>query len=177
MMNINFMNYLRKSIVLLLFICVSSASISYSAESMLMTNTVSLLESIRQNYYAHERLKSLMNNNTASINKDVPSKMWLKKVKASEVNMVSNRFTGEQQDAVIINGKKYYANGKEYAFNLKENPSIRFSVDPLTNITIDKADAVTYSDASGRIVYFESDLSSERFLSLANSETLYGYSK
>ena len=177
MKTINLKGFIQKTILTSFVISVSFAGYSYAAEDAFETNTVQLLESVRQNYYANERLVSLKNNNTVSINKNVPAKMWLKKVKASEVNMVTNRFTGEQQDAVHINGKRYFANGKEYAFNLQNNSSVRFSIDPLTNRTIDKADAVTYSDASGRILYFESDMSFDRFLGLASSDTLYGYSK
>ena len=173
----NLNKFIQKSISTLFVIGLSVGGYCYATEPAVETNAITLLESVRQNYYAQERLMSLRNNYTVNINKNVPAKMWLKKVDASEVNMVTNRFTGEQQDAVEINGKKYFANGKEYAVNLQENSSVRFSVDPLTNIIIDKADAVTYSDASGRVLYFESNMSFERFLGLASSGTLYGYSK
>ena len=177
MKTINLKGFIQKTILTSFVISVSFAGYSYAAEDAFETNTVQLLESVRQNYYAHERLVSLKNNYAVNINKNVPAKMWLKKVNTSEVNMVTNRFSGEQQDAVIINNKHYFANGKEYAFNLQENSSLLYSIDPLTNMIIDKADAVTYSDALGRILYFESEMSFERFLGLANSETLYGYSK
>jgi len=173
----NLNKFIQKSILSLFVIGVSVSGYCYATEPVVETNAITLLESVRQNYYAQERLMSLKNNNTVNINKNGPAKMWLKKVTSSEVNMVTNRITSEQQDAVEINGKKYFANGKEYAFNLQENASVRFSVDPLTNVIIDKADAVTYSDASGRVLYFESDKSFERFLAMASSETLHGYSK
>ena len=45
----------------------------------------------------------------------------------------------------------------------------------MTNKTIDKADAVIYIDASGRALYFESGDTYERFVGLAEQETVYGY--
>lgn len=168
---------IQNSVSSLFVITVSFAGYSYAAGPAVDISDTLLLETVRQNYYAHERLESLRQNKTTDINKDVPANMWLKKVKASEVNMVTNRFTGEQQDAVNINGKTYFADGVEYAFNLKVNSSVLIAKDPVTNKAVDKADAVTYSDASGRVLYFESDISFERFVGPANSETLYGYSK
>ncbi|HZX48887.1 MAG TPA: hypothetical protein VFF47_06705 [Nitrospirota bacterium] len=177
MKTINFKRFIQKTILTTFIISVCFVGNSYAEQDVFESNAIRLLESVRQNYYAYERLVSLKNNYAVNINKNVPAKMWLKKVNASEVNMVTNRFTGEQQNAVIINNKHYFANGKEYAFNLQDNSSLLYSIDPLTNMTIDKADAVTYSDASGRVLYFESDMTFERFLGLANTETLYGYSK
>lgn len=176
-MTINVKGFISKTILTSLVISVCFVGNSYAADDVIASNAIRALESVRQNYYAYERLVSLKNNYSVNINKNVPAKMWLRKVDASEVNMVTNRFTGEHQDAIVINGKKYFTNGKEYVFNLQENSSLLYSIDPLTNRIVDKADAVTYSDALGRILYFESEMSFERFLGLANSETLYGFSK
>ena len=173
----NLQAIIQKTVLSVFVITISFAGYSYAAEPEIDISDISLLESVRQNYYASERLESLRKNKTININKDVTANMWLKKVNTNEVNMVTNRFTGKQQDSVNINGKTYFADGVEYAFNLQENSSLRFSKDPVTNKVIDKADAVTYSDASGRILYFESDMTFERFVGMANSETLYGYSK
>jgi len=173
----NLQAIIQKTVLSVFVITISFAGYSYAAEPEIDISDISLLESVRQNYYASERLESLRKNKTININKDVPANMWLKKVNANEVNMVTNRFTGEQQDAVSINGKTYFADGDEYAFNLKVDSSVRSAKDPVTNNAVDKADAVTYSDASGRVLYFESDMTFERFVGMANSETLYGYSK
>ncbi len=167
----------EKTIFFLVVIVLSFAGYGHAAESAIDVSTSSLLETVRQNYYAHERFESLMKNKSANIRKEVPATMWLKKVKPGEVNMVANRFTGEQQDAIHINGKTYFASGDGYALNLLQDSTVRYSKDPVTNKTVDKADAATYSDASGRILYFESDFSYDRFVGMANSETLYGYSK
>ncbi|MCC6543493.1 MAG: hypothetical protein IT392_03200 [Nitrospirae bacterium] len=173
----NFTSLIKKALIISAALSVCFVVNSYAAEDAIDSNAILVLESVRQNYYAHERLISLKNNYAVNINKNVPAKMWLNRVDSSEVNMVTNRFTGEQQDAVIINGKKYFASGKEYRFNLQENSSLLYSKDPLTSRVVDKADAVAYSDASGRILYFESNASFERFVELANSDALYGYSK
>lgn len=176
-MTINVRGFVSKAILTSLIISACFVGNSYAAEDVIASNAIRTLESVRQNYYANERLVSLKNNYAVNINKNAHAKMWLRKVDASKVNMVTNRFTSEHQDTIVINGNKYFTNGKEYVFNLQENSSLLYSVDPLTNRVVDKAIAVTYSDASGRILYFESDMSFERFLGLANSETLYGYSK
>ena len=173
----NLQTIIQKTVLSVFVITISFAGYSYAAEPEIDISDISLLESVRQNYYASERLESVRKNKTININKDVTANMWLKKVNANEVNMVTNRFTGEQQDAVSINGKTYFADGDEYAFNLKVDSSVRSAKDPVTNNAVDKADAVTYSDASGRVLYFESDMTFERFVGMENSETLYGYSK
>lgn len=168
---------IRKTILTSFILSVALAGYSYAAGPVSESNTISLLESVRQNYYANERLQSLRNTNLIRVKKEAPAKMWLKKVTSGEVNMVTNRYTGEQQNAIRVNDKTYFATGDGYALNMKNNSSVRFAKDPVTGKTIDKADAATYSDASGRILYFESEMSFERFLGLADSETLYGYSK
>ena len=154
MKTINFKRFIQKTILTTFVMSVCFVGNSYAEQDVFESNAIRLLESVRQNYYAHELLVSLKNNYAVNINKNVPAKMWLKKVNTSEVNMVTNRFSGEQQDAVIINNKQYFANGKEYAFNLQENSSLLYSIDPLSNMIIDKADAVTYSDALGRVLFF-----------------------
>ena len=169
--------FLQKLILALFFTGVFWGGYSYASGPAVESNAIPLLESVRQNYYAQVRLESLKNSNNVKINRDVPANLWLNKVKATEVNMVTNRFEAGPQVAIRINGKTYFANGEGYALNIQENPSVRFAKDPITNKIIDKADAVSYADASGRILYFESDMTFDRFVGLASSETLYGYSR
>lgn len=136
-----------------------------------------LLESVKQNYLASVRLEALKTKNSVPGKDQIntPANLWMKRVKASEVNMVTNRYNREPQSKVIMEGKIYYASGESYVGTIRQNPSLRFAKDPVTNKTIDKAEAVIYVDASGRALYFESGDTYERFVSLAGQETVYGY--
>lgn len=140
---------------------------------------VMVLESVRQNYLANVRLEALRANKTlpAMSHADSPAQAWLMRVKPNEVNMVTNRYTQSEQSAVKMEGKLYYTSGEAYIANLKQNPSIRFAKDPISGRTIDKAEAAIYIDASGRAIYFKTDDSFKNFLALADSGTVYGYSK
>ncbi len=172
----NLFRIIHKSILTSVAASLSLTVYSYAAGPAAVSSTISLLESVRQSYYANERLESLKNNNSINAIKEVPAEMWLKKVNSDEVNMVTNRYAGKQQSAIVIDGRTYYATGEGYAINLSGNQTVRFSRDPVTNEIIDKAGAVTYADASGRILYFESETTFESFIEMANSEDLYGYS-
>ncbi|MBI5407654.1 MAG: hypothetical protein HZA18_08180 [Nitrospirae bacterium] len=136
-----------------------------------------LLESVKQNYLASLRLEALKTGNTVPGRDQInsPANFWMKRVKAGEVNMVTNHYTKDPQTQVIMGGKIYYTSGESYTWTMQQNPSIRFAKDPVTNKTIDKAEAVIYIDASGRALYFESGDTYERFVGLAEQETVYGY--
>lgn len=140
---------------------------------------VMILESVRQNYLASVRLEALKSNITLPVKShaDSPANAWLKRVKPSEVNMVTNRYSQSAKNAVKMEGKLYYTSGEAYVANLKQNPSIRFAKDPISGRTIDKAEAAIYIDASGRALYFKTDDSFKNFLALAESGTVYGYTK
>ncbi len=153
-----------------------------AAEGTIQTEdnqAIVILESVRQNYLASVRLEALKANNTLPVKShaDSPAQAWLKRVKPSEVNMVTNRYTQSEQSAVQMEGKLYYTSGDAYVANLKQNPLIRFAKDPISGRTIDKADAAIYIDASGRALYFKTDDSFKNFLALADSGTVFGYSK
>lgn len=138
-----------------------------------------LLESVKQNFLANERLEALRKNHEVSerISLDHSPSLWLKKVKANDVNIVTNRYSTARQNIIILDGKTYYTPGKIYESTLVQNPSLRFARDPLTNNPVDKAEAAIYIDASGRAFYFQSDETFKSFLALADQETLYGYTK
>ena len=78
--------------------------------------------------------------------------------------------------SVAIDGKTYFGAGDAYASTLRMNAAARTAVDPSTSKKIDKASAVTFADASGRVFYFESESSYREFIGLATPETVYGYS-
>ena len=166
---------LSVGIMLIGFLGYSSAS---ETNSMAVDNrAVLLLESVKQNYLASLRLEALKTRNTVPGRDQInsPANFWMKRVKAGEVNMVTNHYTKDPQTKVIMGGKIYYTSGESYTWTMQQNPSIRFAKDPVTNKTIDKADAVIYIDASGRALYFESVDTYEKFVALAEQETVYGY--
>ncbi len=127
------------------------------------------LTTAKENYLAVQRLKALKANEAASRIDAASPSAWLTRVNATEVNMVTNRFQKAEGagEPVNLNGKAYYATGRGYSSNLSKNPSIRFAKDPLTNMVVDKAEAIIFADASGRAFYFESEDTYKGFIGLA----------
>ncbi|MBI5643271.1 MAG: hypothetical protein HY954_07325 [Deltaproteobacteria bacterium] len=141
-------------------------------------DAISKLESCKSSYMAKLRQEALQTKNPLPESmSNGPASAWLQKVSPNEVNMVTNTFEKKEQKEISLDGKKYYANGEGYAFNLSQNPSTRFGVDPLTNKKVDKASAAIYADASGRVFYFESEDSFNGFLALAYPQSVEGSSK
>lgn len=140
---------------------------------------ISKLESIKENHLAGLRSEAIQTKNPLPKTGKVtgPASAWMMKVKPGEVNMVTNRHEKKTQEEIRLDGKVYYGSGQGMAWNMTQNPSIRFSKDPVTNKTIDKAEAVIFADASGRVHYFESENSFQSFVSLATPQTVYGYSE
>jgi YHS domain-containing protein len=138
---------------------------------------IAKLQSVKESYAASLRLEALQaKNSPESVNVTGSASQWLKKVSAEEVNMVTNRHAGSKQASVSIDGKSYFGAGEGYVATLEQNAATRAAVDPYTNKQIDKASALTFADASGRIFYFESESSYNNFIGLATPETVYGYS-
>ncbi|MBI5047421.1 MAG: hypothetical protein HZB54_00520 [Deltaproteobacteria bacterium] len=164
------------TVLLALAAIISLPGYSYAggASAIAIDNRVVVLETVRQNYLASLRMEALKTKNAIPAKVDASNSIlaWLKKVKADEVNMVTNRHTGKKQNEVNMNGKAYFISGESYAWTLQQNPSIRFAKDPLTDKIIDKADAAIFADASGRVLYFESE---EAFMALAEKGTTFGY--
>ena len=128
-----------------------------------------LLESVKQEYNACQRLDALKGNKSHSeAVKPAAAEELLKKVDLSEVNMATNRLDKAGKREFRLNGKTYYISGDKDALQLSSNPTTCFAKDPLTNKTVNKADAVTYADASGRVHYFESEDSYKGFIGLAS---------
>lgn len=157
--------------------CVKEYSYAGDASASGFDSRIALSETVRQNYLASLRLEALKTKNTIPANIETSSSTgaWLKRVKANEVNMVTNRYVGKMQNEVKVDGKTYFVSGESYAWTLQQNPSIRFAKDPFTNKIIDKADAVIFVDASGRTLYFESDDAHKNFMALAEKSTAFGY--
>lgn len=155
----------------------AAPSLANAASNSENKSAIAKLESIKSCYLASIRQEALQTKNAVpeSISTG-PAAGWLSNVAASRVNMVTNKVEKTAQKAVSLNGKTYFA-GENYASTMIQNQSLRFAADPLTNKKIDKADAVIFADASGRVFYFESENSYKDFISLANPETVYGYSE
>jgi YHS domain-containing protein len=124
------------------------------------------LQIIRSNYHAAKRQYELkVRVEGVQARKSLPS-TWLRKVDPSEVCMITNRHEHAPQAQIVINGKTYYGSCEGCAENIKSNPSVRFARDPYTNRLVDKAEAVPFADASGRVWYFQSENNKTMFLSL-----------
>lgn len=139
---------------------------------------ISKLQTLKENYIAGVRQEAVSSKSPVPTKvASGPATMWLSKVNPKEVNMATNRHEKKAQKEIKLDGKTYYMTGDSYAFNMEQNRSTRFAKDPLTNKKIDKAEAVTFADASGRVHYFESEDTFRQFTALATPETVYGYSE
>lgn len=128
-----------------------------------------ILESVRQEYNAGQRLEAIKNGKTSAVEaKGAQASEWLKRVDQRDVNMATNRVDKSGKRAFTLNGKTYFISGDKDAIQLSNNPSAGFAKDPVTERTINKADAVTFVDASGRVLYFESEETYGKFLGLSN---------
>ena len=125
------------------------------------------LTTAKENYLAVQRLKALKANEAASRIDAASPSVWLTRVNATEVNMVTNRLQRAVQEPVNLNGKAYYVAGSGYSLTLSNNPSIRFAKDPFTSRVVDKAEAIIFADAAGRAFYFESEDTYKGFIGLA----------
>ena len=141
-----------------------------------MTASVSMFASVASagdNAEAIAKLQSVKESYAASLRLEA---LQAKQVSPEKVNMVTNRVSGDRLSSVAIDGKTYFGAGDAYASTLRMNAAVRTAVDPSTSKKIDKASAVTFADASGRVFYFESESSYREFIGLATPETVYGYS-
>ncbi len=137
------------------------------------------MEAIRQRYLAGLRMEAIrsgsaMPDTGASVG---IASMWLTRVAAGSVNMVTNSVDESAGKDVKIDGKSYNVKGETGVRAMTKNLSIRFSRDPLTNSTVDKSAAAIFADASGRVYYFESPSTYREFLALSDVQVVYGYSK
>lgn len=168
----------KKSGKLLIAAAMTASAVMFaSGAGAADTDAVVVLQSVKESYAASLRLEALLaKNSPESVRVTGPASDWLRKVAAEEVNMATNRHMGARQAAVSIDGKDYFAAGDGYTAALQKNAAARVAVDPYTNKKVDKASALTYADASGRVLYFESESSYREFIGLATPETVYGYS-
>ena len=75
----------------------------------------------------------------------------------STVCMINDQHMGVAQIPVQVEGKTYYGCCQMCEAKLKTTPQARLGTDPVSQKPVDKATAVLAKDASGRVLYFESD--------------------
>jgi len=80
------------------------------------------------------------------------------KVQSSYVCFINNRYMGNEQIPVEVNGKTYYGCCQGCVGNLKNNRKVRYATDPYSNNEVDKATAyIVVKSGSSEVWYFESE--------------------
>jgi YHS domain-containing protein len=82
----------------------------------------------------------------------------------STVCMVNDQFMGTAQIPVQVDGKTYYGCCKMCEARLNKEQAARIGKDPVSQREVDKASAIIGKDATGKVLYFESE---ETFLAYA----------
>lgn len=85
--------------------------------------------------------------------------------KSDEVCMVTDRVFGKPQIPVEYDGKTYYGCCQGCVSRIKNEPRVRYSVDPVSGKTVDKAKAVIIEGPGGQALYFESRETAQKFVS------------
>jgi YHS domain-containing protein len=76
---------------------------------------------------------------------------------ASSVCMVRNHYMGRPQLPVVVDGRTYYGCCEGCKGRLLHDPNARAALDPVTQIPVDKAQAVLAVDERGGLLYFENE--------------------
>jgi YHS domain-containing protein len=77
----------------------------------------------------------------------------------STVCMVNNHYMGRPQIPVQVDGKTYYGCCQMCEKRLRDEPSARNAIDPVTQKQVDKALALMARDPEGKVFYFENEAS------------------
>ena len=86
-----------------------------------------------------------------------PTNAYVQFVAPQTVCMANNRYMGEDQTAVVVEGKTYYGCCPMCEQRLRDDPEVRAAKDPVTGKPVDKATAVIGKLSTGRVLYFESE--------------------
>ena len=84
-------------------------------------------------------------------------------VERNEVCVVADRAPGEPTFEVQLDGKTYHVCCERCEARLKEDPSLRYAIDPVTGRSVDKSDAFIAVIEDGRAFYFESEKTARIF--------------
>lgn len=101
-------------------------------------------------------------------NKSTKPANVMREVKKNRLCMNKNLIYKEPQMYVHVGKKTYYACCSQCYKNLKNNKAPRFAKDPLTNETVDKADAFVV-DWNNRPYYFKNRENAEKFAKKHNA--------
>lgn len=83
--------------------------------------------------------------------------------------MVNNQFMGRAQIPVEVEGRTYFGCCEMCKARLAQDRSARTAVDPFSGREVDKAGAVIAKDASGKVLYFESEANLTSYLAAGAS--------
>lgn len=81
----------------------------------------------------------------------------------SEVCMVQDRVLGKPQIPVEYDGKTYYGCCSNCVARVKNDRTVRYSVDPVSGREVDKAAAVIMEGPGGTALYFESEQTARKY--------------
>lgn len=78
-------------------------------------------------------------------------------VEAKKVCMVNDAVFPNDQIPIEVNGRTYYGCCEMCKGRLKNDPEVRWAVDPVSKKRVDKALAVIGAKPDGKVLYFESE--------------------
>jgi len=90
-------------------------------------------------------------------------KAELKRVETKKVCMVNNQVFEKDQIPVTVEGKTYYGCCEMCKERLAKDAAARTAVDPVTGKPVDKATAVIAAMPDGKVLYFESQETYEKY--------------
>lgn len=90
-------------------------------------------------------------------------KQELKRVETKKVCMVNNQVFEKDQIPVSVAGKTYYGCCEMCKERLAKDAAARTAVDPVTGKPVDKATAVIAAMPDGKVLYFESQETYEKY--------------
>ena len=90
-------------------------------------------------------------------------KVELKRVETKKVCMVNNQVFEKDQIPVAVDGKTYYGCCEMCKERLAKDAAARTAVDPVTGKQVDKATAVIAAMPDGKVLYFESQETYEKY--------------
>ena len=87
----------------------------------------------------------------------------LQRVETKKVCMVNNQVFEKDQIPVTVEGKTYYGCCEMCKERLTKDAAARTAVDPVTGKPVDKATAVIAAMPDGKVLYFESQETYEKY--------------
>lgn len=111
------------------------------------------------NVYRQEKYDYMVRENLKSI--PVPGAY----IDPKMVCMVNNMYMGIDQIPVIVQSKTYYGCCDQCVYDLHNNETVRYAVDPYSKVSVDKSNAfITTNPAKkGAILYFESEQNARKY--------------